>query len=182
MHLQLGPEELRRLLAMAYLGEAVLNDWTPDPQQTAEQQRATDLLYELCTLAANSPNADLVTVDPDTKRTVPSASFQESMARLLENYDDRVFWDELVERLAHRDLTKEYGIVAMAQMSDPYRQAVERPLIDHYRTETERHGVANLHIQESKPEPTATKEMHPRQGDSTIRSAMSDGKQDSAQS
>lgn len=162
MHLPFSPEEFRRLLALAYLGEAVLNDWTPDQHQSAEQQRATDLLYELCQYAADTPNQDLVTTDEQTGRTIPSRSFQDSMAKVLSNYDDRVFWDELVERLAHRDLTAEYGVTALAQMSDGYRQAVERPFVEHYRTETERHGLEHLHVREATPPPAPAPDTHPR--------------------
>ncbi len=153
MHLQLSPEEFERLLKLAYLGEAVLSDWTPPEEVQDEQRAATDLLYDLCAHAAETPSARLVVEDEASGEWLPSEQLRDEMNTALGNYDNDVFWDELVHRLAQRELTAEYGREQLDTMSDHYRHRAEEPLLDYYWNEVRTHGIDRFRMVEDEAEP-----------------------------
>jgi hypothetical protein len=151
MHLPLSPEAFERLLKLAYLGEAVLNDWTPDEELTQEQRAATDLLYDLCTQAAGTPSAHLVMEDEETGEWIPSHELRKQMHLQLGTYDNDIFWDELVHRLTHRDMSNEYGHDNVHAMPDAYRKQAESPLLDYYWKEVRTNGIDRFHLPEEAP-------------------------------
>lgn len=146
MHLSLSPEEFERLLKLAYLGEAVLNDWTPSEKHDRGQLSATGLLYDLCAEAEGTPARKYVRFDDIIGEWVPSAELDKEMDDVIARYDGEAFWDELVAHLARRDMVAEYGDDAIAGMSDAYRRQAERPLYDYYFNEIREHGVDRIVI------------------------------------
>lgn len=155
MHLPLTPEEYRRLLLLASLGEAVLNDWTPDAQLQDENRAAADLLYDLY---AHGEGETCVEPGEEPGTWVPEPHLAEEIHERLHAYDDGVFWDELVHRLVHRDLVTEYGEEALGSMSEEYLRQAHTPLMDYYWREIRQHGLARIAVQDEylkdlKPEP-----------------------------
>jgi hypothetical protein len=61
------------------------------------------------------------------------------------DYDDHVFWDELTERLAQRDLAKQRG-VSPDEINRDDDLLELRPLEERYHRELEEHGVERLDI------------------------------------
>lgn len=148
--LELSDSDFERLLKLAYLGEIVMNDWTPAERWTDEQRASSDLLLDLQARAANeSLTADLVVQDTRTAEWLPSPLLREEMEPYVERYDDETFWDELVHRLARRDLAGEYGAETLGQMSDAHLAEAEKPLIDYYYEEVDAHGLDRLMIDEA---------------------------------
>jgi hypothetical protein len=141
MHLDLTPEEFERLLKLAYLGEAVTNDWTPAEQHSPQQAAATDLLYDLCAKAQHTPARDYVSFDERAGEWAPSEALNREMDDLIGRYDNEVFWDELLLRLARRDMLAEYGQQAIDGMSEAYRKRAELSLIEYYSREVKQHGL-----------------------------------------
>ncbi len=146
MHLQLSPEEFERLLKLAYLGEAVQNDWVPAEETTDEQRATTDLLYDLCAEAKDTPCARLVTEDEASGEWLPSEELREEMHAALGAYDNDVFWDELVHRLAEKELVAEYGREALEGMPEGYRRQAELPVLEYYWEEVHRHGIDRFRL------------------------------------
>lgn len=149
MILELSDADFERLLKLTYLGEIVMNDWTPVEQWTEEQRASSDLLLDLQAKAADNPGtADLVGQDTRTGEWLPSPLMREEMEPYVARYDDEAFWDELVHRLARRDLNKEYGPETLSQMSDAHMAEAEKSLIDYYNDEVDEHGLDRLVVEE----------------------------------
>lgn len=149
MHISLSREEFAALLKLAAIGEAVTNDWTDPSSLTPAQQQANDALFALCARAAESGNAALAEQD-ETGEWGPSQQLIASTKEVLQRYDNDVFWDELVARLAHRDLTAEYGQATIDAMPDAYFRQAELPLTDYYWREVRTHGIDRLVLREDR--------------------------------
>lgn len=88
--------------------------------------------------------------DEELKRFFPTREFEEDtdIERFREEYDDNTFWDELIYRLARRDLIRTYGEAGVFTMTTDELIEKEQPFIDKYEEEFERNGIDNLEIKE----------------------------------
>ena len=139
MKLELEPDEYRKLVELAYLGEWMIN---AHHDTEYEDDSAGQILQRLLAV----PGLAKVDRDDETGEYYMEAEWVEKLydAYILD-YDDHVFWDELTERLSQRDLARSRGV----SVSDIVRDddLIElRPLEEHYRNELEEHGVDRLEI------------------------------------
>jgi hypothetical protein len=151
MMLTLSDEQSATLLRLAYLGEIVLNDWTPEADQTDEHHRGTDLLYQLCEQVAGTEAGRMAERLSESGEWIPSEQLRAEMQEYLRAYDEEVFWDELIHRLARRDLGEEYGEQALGNLSDAHFQKADASLLDYYDREVRQHGTDRLYVREETP-------------------------------
>lgn len=141
-NLQLGitPEQFAEILRLAYLGE-----WLVNSQHDGDHQDdgATEALQVLLALAARlSPDA--VGSDAETGRYfVREELAQAWQERHVADYDDHVFWQELAERLAERDLAAQLG-VGPEGLDLEEHAATLRELRERYWHELDQHGIERV--------------------------------------
>jgi hypothetical protein len=139
MNLQLEPDEYRKLIELAYLGEWLINSRHDNEFQDEAAEAVVQRLLE-----AGPPAG--VSRDEETGEYYLEEDWAERVyVDYIADYDDHVFWDELAERLAQRDLARSRGV----DMDDVNREddILElRPLEDRYRLELDEHGVERLDI------------------------------------
>jgi hypothetical protein len=141
MKLELDATEYRKLIELAYLGEWMVNA-QHDPDFHDEEARS--VLQKL--LAAQA--------QPDVDRDEETGDFfmstdwiEELYDQYVVDYDDHVFWDELTERLAQRDLARERGVpVEEVNRDDDLPEL--RPLEEKYHQELGDRGLERLEIVE----------------------------------
>lgn len=139
MEFQLGPEEYRRLIELVYLGE-----WMTNAQHDPEHQDegATDILQRLLSAQA----VDGVGRDVESRKYYLEDSWADRLYdHYVLDYDDHVFWDELVERLAQRDLARERG-VGPESIDREENLGELRPIEERYRRELEQHGLERFNF------------------------------------
>ncbi len=151
MQLSLNPEEFRRLLLLATLGEVVMNDWTPQRELTEEQQSCIDVVQDLYGHAVRDRQESLVSEDSETGCLLPGEGMRAEIDKWLSTYDNDVFWDELVARLAQREMICEYGRETLERMPDAYRRQAEQPMLDYYWREVRQNGIDHLVMEEDAP-------------------------------
>src|SRR5580704_9245136 len=139
MNLKFDAKQYRKLLELAYLGEWMIN---AHHDTDAADDEATAAMQHLMSQVA----------DPDIGRDAETGEFfmnTEWAERLYDtyilDYDDHVFWDELAERLATRDLARDRGISPDDIVRDDELPDL-RPLEDRYRSELEERGIDRLEI------------------------------------
>ncbi len=135
--LNLTTEQHRKLIELAYLGEWFINAHHEAEHQDEPATEALQKLLGAHVLAGLS--RDVETGNYYLDSVWSDRLFDE----YISDYDDHVFWDELTERLAQRDLARKRGV----SMDDIEREddLLElRPLEDRYRRELERDGVERL--------------------------------------
>ncbi len=160
MMIECSDDDFHRLLLLASIGERVRNDWIGQQQWTDAQQRDADVLMDLCARAANGRFADLVMQDPDTGEWVPSPALEAETDRALGDYDEEVFWDQLVLRMARRDLVAEYGREALERLAPGHRQLAEEAMVHYYEREIDRNGIARLQVPEEQRAPVRSVQRH----------------------
>lgn len=147
-----APTNLELLLKLAYLGEIMMNDWAGDGNWTDEQRASADLFLDLCAEASKNPSTQhLVEQHVKSREWLPSEEFRREMSPYIKKYDEEVFWDELVHRLARRDLLKEYGEDANV-FTDAHFTMAEDTLLDYYDDEVDLNGIDRLVIDEKSGE------------------------------
>jgi hypothetical protein len=139
MNLSLEPEELKRLVELAYLGEWVVNaHHDPDFQD--------DDLSAVVQKVLGAAKVKGVDKDIESGQYYLDTSWAERLYdQYIVDYDDHIFWDELTERLAQRDLAHQRG-VSMDEISRDEDIRALRPLEDRYRQELEENGIDRLEL------------------------------------
>ena len=66
-----------------------------------------------------------------------------------EEYDNYTFWNELIHRLARRDMIKKYGEANVLSMTPDVLISKEAPFIEKYEDEFEMNGIENLEIRDT---------------------------------
>jgi len=80
----------------------------------------------------------------------PTPEFDESMGEFVDNYDDFVFWKQLAERMARRDLENELGVEKVEAFDYTELMAHMEPIIDKYTAEFMDNGVDRIYLSEKK--------------------------------
>jgi len=138
----LDPAEYRKLIELAYLGEWLINSHHDNDFQ---DEAATATVQRLLA-GARDMDVDDVDQDAETNNYYLMPEWVDRLYdRYILDYDDHVFWDELTERLAQRDLARERG-VSMDEISRDEDVAQLRPIEERYRRELEEHGVERLEL------------------------------------
>jgi hypothetical protein len=139
MNLPLEPEELKRLVELAYLGEWIVNaHHDPDFQD--------DELSAVVQKVLGAAKIKGVDKDIESGQYYLDTGWSERLYdQYIVDYDDHIFWDELTERLAQRDLSHQRG-VPMDEISRDEDIRALRPLEDRYRQELEENGIDRLEL------------------------------------
>jgi hypothetical protein len=139
MNVSLNADDYRKLVELAYLGEWVINAHHDTDYQDDHATAAFQRLLE-------AGPVEGVGHDEETGEYFLEADWVERLYdTYIADYDDHVFWDELTERLAARDLARERGVSPDDIVRDDDLLEL-RPLEDTYRQELEERGVERLEI------------------------------------
>lgn len=156
MILDMSDEEFERLMRLVSLGERISNDWTREEHWSDEQRANADLLAYLSIRSADARLDHLVDRHPETGEWIPSKELEDDAERLLQAYDEEVFWDELTLRLARRDLVGEYGKATLDVLSPQHRRLAEDAMIRYYEGEIADHGIERLMVEGERREGAST--------------------------
>jgi hypothetical protein len=139
VNLALTPQQYQKLIELAYLGEWVINAHHDTEFQDDE---AGDVLQALL---AVRPQPDIGRDDETGQYYMSTEWIERLLDTYILDYDDHVFWDELTERLAQRDLARARGVSPDDINRDDDLLEL-RPLEERYREELEEHGIERLDI------------------------------------
>lgn len=141
MKVSFTQKEYARLLELVHLGLSVAGAAPDDPATMPE--RYADLSQKVFGLAETFGCADLVEVDVNGQ-FFPNEKLTDGVAReKMEQFMDDVFWTDLANRLAERDLRSELGATKLseeltdaeadrlAEMEDAYFREFEVSGVDH---------------------------------------------------
>lgn len=139
-------KEYRQLLELVHLGM-----WTVTAYQgedTAAARRYYDLDQKLLELATDAGCADLVeAMDDGSLQPAAKLAEDERVRNLQSEFQNDVFWHELVTRMADRDLAGEQAKRAMDTPGiepPPSREEQLKKLEDRYWAEFEKNDLANV--------------------------------------
>ncbi|MFH1772116.1 MAG: hypothetical protein ABH872_04795 [Candidatus Omnitrophota bacterium] len=146
--MEFSPEQYRTLVEIVYLGEWMINSIRTEP--IAKYEKIESYIYSFCRKA----NAeDYIEYDNEMEKFFPTRKLEEDSdaEAYRENYDDDNFWDELIHRLARRDLVDKYGEKELRKMNFEEIIKKEQAFIDRYSNEFEKDGIENVRLSSQEP-------------------------------
>lgn len=142
--LNLNKKQFERLMKVVYLGNWLINANRDHPIK--EYEAIEDLIFSL---AGKFGLEKYVVHEPgDGSRYYPSRIFEEEtdVDDFHEEYDEQTFWDELGDRLVHRDFVRKYGIKAIQNMTREERWTKLAEFEEYWANEINNHGIERLEI------------------------------------
>jgi hypothetical protein len=146
MKINFTKKQYEDLMKLVYLGAWMINSHRTDNIE----ERYEELEQYILSFSEEFGSENYVEFDEELNRFFTTREFEEDaeIEHYKEEYDDNTFWDELIYRLARRDLIKTYGEAAVFTMTTDELLDKEQPFIDRYELEFERYGIDNLEIRE----------------------------------
>jgi len=143
MNLTLNENEYRRLMVMTLLGEWVINAIRKEPDLDYEETASK--VYEQ---VKGTPMEELTAFDLNSNTFIPSEEFDEECQAMLDEYDEKTFWEELTGRLVERDLFASHGERAVRSMRPEQRTRIAADIAKAYTKVFEEEGLERLQITE----------------------------------
>jgi hypothetical protein len=144
IQMEFSEVEFRKLLEMVCLADWVKNAHA-EPDATVNPYSLEQKIYKEANAAGCG---DFVTFEEKQNVYSPSKTLEEKFHGVLDEYNDQTFWEELVSRMAIRDVEEERGQDAFEKMSPDEQVRALRQLEERYQAETETHGIDRLEIVE----------------------------------
>ncbi len=140
MKINITKKQYKQLLDLAYLGE-----WQANSARLV-QDRITeldDIVQYIYSFAKDFGFDDQIEYEKKYDTYFPTAEFEERLQPIIDHNDNDVFWNELVNRLAKRDIKESEETF---ESNDAYvRKLFE--LEGRYEEEFEEHALKKLRIQ-----------------------------------
>lgn len=142
MKVSFTAKEYERLLELVWLGMQVARAGGEDDDATPERYEAIEQkMFELATPLGCARSVE----DAGDGTLRASEELEEGPARKkLDDFLDEVFWNELVHRLAERDLRTELGATKLSEDFSEIERERLGAIEDRYWREFEEHGIDHL--------------------------------------
>ncbi|MEZ4736905.1 MAG: hypothetical protein R3E79_58230 [Caldilineaceae bacterium] len=147
MQIELTTEEYRQLVDILYLA-----DWLLTAHKVGDDPRVApyhQLIQKLYARAEEMGLSHLIEYAAEFDQYFPTHDFESGTAihTFIDEYDDETFWEELVRRLAERDLVLQLGNWEKVQQL-PTEERIRKlgHLEEHYAAEIARHGLTNFRV------------------------------------
>lgn len=145
MTIELTPAQYETLLKLVYLGEWMTNGVRIEEERDEQIHQAAQHFYSYADEAGAS---ELIRYDKEYRQYIPTRALDENndVERFRDEYDEEVFWDELIEKLSMRDFMRLYGEQEWFAGSMSETGQIKSGIIQKYVDEFEARGVDNLII------------------------------------
>ena len=140
MELKLTKAQYETLMRLVYLGNTVINGFR-EKDPVIETDHLENYIYAK---AADFGLGKLTLYDEELDAFYPTTENEDAWLADHDDYVNDLFWDELMHRLAERDLETRYGRDAVEAMSFEERGKLEQELMDKFYGEFHQNGLNNL--------------------------------------
>lgn len=145
MNVFITKKEYRLLLDMLYLSDWMMNAHAADDQEQHKEHQA--LRRKLLAYYKEMEAQDLIEYSEELDEYCELAPYEESLHdHYIGPYNTETFWEELLERLAERDVVKAVGVEAYQSMSDLECASKLEEIREVYADEFEQHGIDRIKI------------------------------------
>ena len=142
MNIELSQKEYAALCQLVNLGHYMVNGIRTEPVKEYD-----DLEQKIYSKAKDA-GVDGIEYDEELKGYYPTQEWEDELQEYIVEYEDIVFWEELSERLAKRDLLVEYSDREIESMhEDEYLDKLFE-IEAEYTEIFEEDGIKNLVVQE----------------------------------
>ena len=147
MHLRFTDEELSTLSEMLTLA-CWATFWNHKPGADLGVARYDDMLDKILTRLQHNGQGAEVEMDPGRQRLRLRKEKEEGSfyAQSFDEMRNEIFWEELVARMAEREVIRKHGSGYLESLNDDERKRVLEPLGKRFWEEFSSKGIANLHV------------------------------------
>lgn len=147
MRIEFTREEYKNLLDMLYMADWVLTAHKVEEDPKVEAYQALE--QKVFAHAKAMGFEDLIEYDADDEGYYPTRKYEEtsSAREFIEGFESDTFWEELISRMADRDLARQVGGVEnLPKLSFEERVDILLPLETKYSAEFEKNGLDGISI------------------------------------
>lgn len=144
MKINFTKKQYESLIKLIYLGE-----WVANAHRVDDRVRELEEIEQyVLSFYKDFGMERYITFDEDLKKFFTTTDFEDisKVNDYIDDYNNNTFWDELIFRLARRDLIERYGEEAVMNMDWEERMSKEGVFIEEYEDEFEKNGIKNLVI------------------------------------
>lgn len=144
MKINFTKKQYEDLVKLVYLGTWMVNAHRTDDRV----EKYEELEQYILSFYKDFGMENFILFDEELKRFFPTKEFEEEtdVEQYIDEYNNDIFWEELIDRLARRDFIRAYGEENLLKMTWEERFEKEQPFIDKYDEEFEKNGIENLDI------------------------------------
>lgn len=144
MNIELSREEYELLVEMIYTADYVYCAYLNENNQDREKYHL--LQQKIMSYANQFKIENLVEWDDGSKQFIPTNDFIEktSSVHFIEDFEINTFWEQLIDRLAIRDLFNQYGEEVVKQMDEKEFFTKRTQFREKYEEEFEKNGLQNI--------------------------------------
>jgi hypothetical protein len=147
MKINFTKKQFKDLIKMVYIGNWVINAVRGGEGDKKRIEKYEILENYVFSFAKDFGLENLVEYDEKYKKFFPTDELWEGEAReLIDYYDEDIFWEELIHRMAERDFFREYGWDKISKMKLEERIRKDHPFLEKYYDEIGNNGIENLDI------------------------------------
>jgi len=149
MNVSLTQREFRLLLDLLLIADWVIHGHRREEPPEADTYRM--VIQKFLSLAKDFGLDDLVEIDEELNQYRPTEKLEADTGawKMLDEYDDLLFWEELIVRLAERDVAGMPGKGDVGSMSAEEYDRLAGPLEEKYAGEFYQHGLDRLTLRNS---------------------------------
>lgn len=147
MHMRFTEEEFVTLSEMLTLA-CWATFWNHKPGSDEGVTRFDDMLEKILSRMQHNGQGQYIEVDPERQRLRLRKEREDGSfyAQCYDEMRNETFWEELVARMAERELNKKHGAEMLGQMSEEERKKLTEPVMKRYWDEFSKNGISNLHV------------------------------------
>lgn len=147
MKIDLTKEDYRNLLDLLSISGFVLGADLEQPKAILDGYK--ELEQKIFSYASVFEAEHLVEFFPEEGQAVPTLEFEQTspFLEIVDDYNDYVFWEEMVARLAEQDLVRDFGEAAVLDMPFNERVSREHEYAKPYWDEFEKNGMSRVGIE-----------------------------------
>lgn len=153
MNINFTKEQFEILLKLVYLGNWVANanrDGSRENPYKEEYKEKYEAIEDYIFSYAKQFGFDEYVDDEKAEKGkfYPTRMFEEEtdIQKLIEEYDEEIFWDELIDRLGNRDFYRYYSKDEIQKMTQNERFEKVYEFIDKWTNEISENGIERLRI------------------------------------
>jgi hypothetical protein len=145
MKINITKKEFRLLVDMLYLA-----DWMMHSHAVGEEQHNHEyekLRKKILSHYKEMQAEDIIEYSEKMDDFYETSDYDDYVyEKFIETYDNENFWDELISRLAVRDVVNEIGIEQFQSMDDTARVMKIEEVREHYSNEFQQHDLNNVTV------------------------------------
>ena len=142
MTIEFSEKQFRTLLKAVFWAEWLKNNHKVEEEIDDEGSGLIDLEQHVYSHAKQYGSGDLISPPNEEGEYLPTSQLEDEAMEAILDYEDLVFWSELAERLAERDL----GELPEDERSPLMEHVQIEDLAERYMSEFERNGLDNLRL------------------------------------